>query len=362
MNKKSDRNLKGNIKDKMKDTEAIKSHPHVLHSNMFGIGMMLLHVIGLSLLYALVKALTKDFNSSLIVFLYKSTILVCIIPWCLVGGIKSLKTKRIWLHLSRGFLSVCGALCMFYAIKYIGLSDVTAIGFLEQMVLLVISILYFKEKPTKTKLFVLLLSLIGAVLIIKPIFFLSLFGLSDEAPTTGFNTHYIFVFLALAFWSLNSTVIKVLGKTEKTKVQSFYVLLFSSIIAFPVAFMEWRHAGNIGVIEIKYPSHFVELSSLNIEPIHMVYVLMLAACYFIHVVGHFKALKHADLSVVIPFEYTRWIFAAILEYIFFNEAPQIYSYIGCVLIVSGGLYLLRSEHRKIKRKKFMELESEYNQS
>ena len=60
------------------------------------------------------------------------------------------------------------------------------------------------------------------------------------------------MFLAIAFWSLNSTIIKVLGKTEKNQGSVVFMLCyFSSIIAFPVAFMEWDLAFKIG----KYYRH-----------------------------------------------------------------------------------------------------------
>ena len=56
----------------------------------------------------------------------------------------------------------------FYAIKHIGLSDVTAVAYLEQIVLLIIGVLYFREAATKTKFIVIVASFIGAIIIIKP--------------------------------------------------------------------------------------------------------------------------------------------------------------------------------------------------
>lgn len=343
-------------------------------NNLFGISMMLLHAVALSILYAVIKELTKEINSNLAVFLYKFSLFVSVIPWCLWGGWKDLKTDRIWLHVTRGFLSVFGSLSMFYAIKHIGLSDVTAVAYLEQIILLIIGILYFKEAATKTKFFVIIASFTGAILIIKPDYILWLIstisGKHYELNTT-INNYYVFVFLAIGFWSLNSTVIKILGKTEKTKVQLFYVMLFSSIIAFPIAFMDWTVAYHVvGALDIKYPSSFVDFSNLGLKPHHLLYIATLAFCYFLHVIGHFKALKHAELSIVIPFEYSRLVFAGILGYIFFAEVPLTPSYFGYGLIIGAGLFLFKSERRKMKKKRALqkqeqqiqELESEFDQS
>ena len=342
----------------------------VIQNNIFGILMMMLHAVALSVLYAMVKELTKEMNSNVIVFLYKFSILIGVLPWCLWGGIKTLKTNRIWLHLTRGCLSVSGSLSMFYAIKHIGLSDVTAVAYLEQIVMIIIGIFYFKEQVSKTKIGVIIASFIGALLIIKPDYvwyaLAPLTGAQIEI-NTEINSFYVFVFMAIAFWSLNSTVIKVLGKTEKTKVQLFYVMLFSCIIAFPVAFMEWGVITNFGVVELKYPHTLTSFSDLGLSYKNVLYIAVLAICYFLHVIGHFKALKHAELSIVIPFEYSRLVFAGVLGYIFFNEVPILASYYGYVLIIGAGLFMFKSEHRKMKKKKqreqeIQEIESEFDQS
>ncbi len=327
-------------------------------NNLFGIAMMLIHAVALSILYAVIKELTKEINSNIAVFLYKFGLLISVMPWCLWGGFKDLKTNRIGLHVTRGFLSVFGSLSMFYAIKHIGLSDVTAVAYLEQIILLIIGIIYFKESATKTKFFVIIASFTGAILIIKPDYILWLIGLATGNHyelNTQVNNYYIFVFLAIGFWSLNSTVIKILGKTEKTKVQLFYVMLFSSIIAFPIAFMNWEVVYHVsGALAIKYPYSFIDFSNLDIQPHHLFFIAALAFCYFLHVIGHFKALKHAELSIVIPFEYSRLVFAGILGYIFFTEIPLTPSYFGYALIIGAGLLLFKSERRKMKKRRFLQ--------
>ncbi|MCE2993142.1 MAG: DMT family transporter [Alphaproteobacteria bacterium] len=337
----------------------------VFQNNIFGICMMLLHAVALSVLYAVVKELTQELSSNVIVFLYKFMILVCALPWCFYGGMRTLKTNRIWLHMSRGFLSVCGSLSMFYAIKHIGLSDVTAVAYLEQIVLLIVGILYFKERATKTKIVAIIISFVGAIFIIKSEYFMRIYEASlgnSYNSSSEFNSFYIFVFMAIAFWSLNSTVIKILGKTEKTKVQLFYVMLFSCIIAFPIAFMDWAVATKIGVMDIKYPVSLVDFTELGLTWKHIGYIFVLAICYFLHVIGHFKAFKHAELSVVVPFEYTRLVFAGILGYCFFSEVALPPSYIGYILIIISGVAIFRAEQKKRKKQRAQELEEEFDQA
>lgn len=333
---------------------------HLPHQhNIMGIGFMLLHVIALSVLYATAKSLTSELNSNLVVFLYKFSILIIVLPWCLSTGFKGLKTSKIHIHAVRAIFSTLGSLCMFYSLKFIPLADVTAITKMEQIVLLIIGILYFKESITKTKVGVILLSFFGAMMIIRP----DLFSLGAPIEFKGFNSYYIFVFLALFFWSINSTIVKVLGKTEKTKVQLFYVLLFSSILAFPVSFMQWHtHASYMG-IDFRYPTHMLEWDSFGLRLDHIKYILLLAACYFGHVVGNFKAFKHAELSVVVPLDYSRLVFGGLFGVFLFNEVPSDAAIVGYCLIIAGGLTLVKYEHRKAARRKKLsdELEAQHDQ-
>lgn len=325
---------------------------------LLGILFMLINATALSVIYGVSKILTQEISSNLVVFLYKFSILIIITPWCFKNGLAPMKTKRPLLHLSRGFLSVSGALSLYYAIKHIELADITAIGYLEQVVLVVVGIWYFKEEATLAKIIGIIMSFLGALIVVNP----KLIESGHVSLLQNVNPYYVFVMMSIAFWATNCTVVKVLGKTESTKVQLFYVLLVSSIISFPMAFMDWHKLGSIGVIDIKYPAQFKEISELGLKLSHIKYLAILALCYFTHSVSFFQALRHADLSTVVPFDYTRLLFAGIVGFLLFGEVPETGAYAGYALIVISGIYLIKSENsrrKKLNDKKIMELESEY---
>jgi drug/metabolite transporter (DMT)-like permease len=350
------------------------------HNNLYGILFILLNALALSLIYVVMKIITKDISSHLTVFLYKAMILICILPWCFIDGIKGIKTKRIWMHASRGFLSVSGSLCLFYALKHIDLVDATAIGYLEQVVLVIIGILYFKEPASKTKIVTIILSFVGAVIVVVPVlgefsygivpnFICIFFTLPDFIKNFDYNSYtighsnyyYIFVILSIMFWATNSTVIKILGKTEKSKVQLFYVNLFSCLIAFPLAFMKWEYVGNFGSLEIKLPATFFSINELGLKSEHFKYLALLAVCYFTHSVAFFLSLKYAELSTVIPFDYTRLILIGVLGYLVLGEVPSQGSYSGYLMIIISGVCLIRSErrkHNKLENQRIIQLKEE----
>jgi drug/metabolite transporter (DMT)-like permease len=301
------------------------------NKSLSGILLMVLHAISMSILYLLSKNLSQSLHPFQVAFLYKLTILICVLPWCLQGNYKAnLKTRRIGLHVARGTFSLLGTLCFFVGLSQVGMTNAAAITYLDHITVILIGFLYFKEKLSNSKLVMILFSLIGVLFIVKP-------GIGE------FNYHYVYLFLAVIFWAMNCTVIKMLGSSERTKAQLFYVMLFSSIFSLPLALHEWK----------------------PIEPWHVKYIFAIAICYLIHAIAFFKALKYADISTVMPFDYCRLVFTGLLGIIFLNEVPDTYAVIGYLMIVFGGIYSInhetRKKHTKATPAESAKLEAEYEQ-
>ncbi len=279
-----------------------------------GILLMLLHAISMSVLYIISKNLTQVLHPFQVAFLYKFTILMAIVPWCFWGDFKrNMRTKKIGMHVARGTFSLLGTVCFFVAVSNLSVSNAAAITYLDHILVVLIGIFYFKEKVNNAKLMMIALSFLGALMIVKPGFVI-------------FNKYYVFLFLALGFWALNCTIIKILGSTERTKAQLFYMMLFSSLFSLPFALYEWK----------------------TLEIWHFKYLFGIALCYLIHSVAFFKAFKFAEMSTVMPFDYSRLVFTGFLGYAVLDEAPDQYCLIGYALIILGGMCSIFYEARRNK--------------
>ncbi|MBA8667477.1 DMT family transporter [Holosporaceae bacterium 'Namur'] len=334
------------------------------HNNIYGILFMILNAAALAILYAVMKLASKDISTNQIIFFYKSLILISILPWIFKNGFKSIATDQIKLHLIRGFLSICGSLSFMYALKYVDLVDATALGYLEQVLLVAIGMLYFKETTTKSKIFCVFASFVGASVILYPDLLKFEEGFIPVFFAKGgfkeFNFFYLFTLLAVACWTMNCIVVKVMGKTEKTKTQLFYVTLFSCIFAYPFAFIEWG-TNNLAGLEIWSPNRLITLEEIGLDFDLFKYIAVIALCYFIHNISFFKAFKYAEISTVIPFEYSKIVFIGILQFYMFDKTPETVSYIGYFLIVGSGLILIRSEAKRRKKKKIQQQIEQLNE-
>ena len=59
-----------------------------------------------------------------------------------------------------------------------------------------------------------------------------------------------------------------------------------------------------------------------------------------------RALNHGEASVVMPFDYLRLPFAAILGYLIYREVPDVFTLTGGAIIFASVSYIAASETRR----------------
>lgn len=327
--------------------------PDSKYRNIYGIFLMLTHSLAASILYAVNKYLTGFISSNQVVFLYKLIVLVGILPWVFKNGIEGLKTKKLKLHMLRGFVSTVAALCFFHGLSKVDIASATALNKMEPVLLMIIGVLYFKESLNLPKVATVLFSFIGMLFVIYPVVTINESGelqLIEFCSDVGeINYSYLIILCAVILWTINSSVIKVLGKTESNKVQLFYVSLISVLVSLPTAMFTWN-TQLINGVEILWINGVSPFNNFNSTV--MMLLVAVAAMHFTHVTCFFQSLKVGEMSIVIPFDYSRLIIGGILGYYFFDSNPSLSSYIGYSLILLSGVYLLHVQTSS-KRKKIL---------
>lgn len=306
-----------------------------------GIGYMILNSLSLAMTYVLMKKLGVNFNSSQVVFFYKVCCFIIILPWVFSEGVSVLKTPQLKLHILRGFFSAAGSLFFMYSLQHVKVVNATALSYLEQVMWALIAMAFFKEKFSFLKMGAIAISFLGALAVIYPglLQFSAPFVNFDKISINDYDPYYTFVILAILSWTANSVSVKILGRTARNKTQAFYALLFSSIFAFPVAFLKWEYVGFIPV-----PMDFIPFYNIDFKQEYVGYFAVITLCYVTHSIAFFKAMQKANMSVLAPYHYMKIIFVGILGYVLFKESPDDAVYIGYALIMASGIFLMRYEH------------------
>ena len=321
---------------------------------------MLVNSASLAALHLINKKLLSGLPSSQATLFYKVIVFVFLAPWVLRKGLKGIKTQALGLHILRAFLSITAGLCFSYGLKNSGLLNSVALSYVEQVLWAIIGVMYFKEKMTIIKFFAICMSFVAMILITAPDLILMLFMRDVQSSSIKFDYNSIFILAAGVFWALNATAIKVLGKTVKNEVQAFYMLLFSIIIAYPAAFIDWNWH-KIGSTFLAYPTfdRLISFSEVHLNAAQVFQIVMMAVLYYIHVWSFFLALKYAEMSTLAPFDYTRLVFTYVLAYLFIGELPQrTTQYFGYLMVIASGLLLVHSERKKKEKTEQLETQIE----
>ncbi|QFY60183.1 DMT family transporter [Rhizobium grahamii] len=245
--------------------------------------------------------------------------LLCTLPILfLMFGWGALSAKRPWMNLLRGALHGAASLLFFAAVKYMPLADVFAIYFVEPFMLAGLSALFLGDKVGWRRWTAIVVGFGGAMIVIQPSY--EVFGLKALLPVCCAFLFALYLFMNRAIGTADSPL------TMQTMAGIGGTLFMSVALAI---------GGGLGVpdFELSLPSSVLGLVLLLILGSLSGYVHMIVV----------KAFRMAPLSLLAPFQYFEIISATVLGYALFGDFPNFSKWIGILIIVASGLFIIWRE-------------------
>ncbi len=241
-------------------------------------------------------------------------IMVSVIVWREKIPIRGNKRSSL---IGRGVTGFISTFFYYMALTYAPMAEAVTLSNTYPFLLAILCWVFLGEKIRSFHLIALVLSFVGAVLIIRP-------GFAE------INFYYIIAVLAAVFMAITYTFLRKARETEHTQV---IVLWYSAICAL----------GCIPVMLFEKPVmptlfQFCQLLSLGI--IATIYQLLLS-----------KAYKYAPATEISIYSYTTIVFSSILGFIVWGEVPAIFTVFGALMIISGAFVIFRCENKKSALKK-----------
>ncbi|MBT4989664.1 MAG: DMT family transporter [Rickettsiales bacterium] len=284
-------------------------------SQITGILWMLFHCLLISIMSAMVREISSQFHVFEIVFFYNFSAFMLILPFALISGrYKKLKTNKFKLHISRAILGVISLTMYFYAFTVIPLTEARAIALTGPLVSSLFAIVFLKEKMGWHRAAALIIGFLGALFILRP-------------GTASFSYVYIMVLASVGMWAVIDLIIKVMTHSESAYNQVFYLSGLMSILSLPGAIYYWQTPASYG-------EWFV--------------LIGLGAIFLINIMAIFNAFKYADITAVMPFDFSGMVFTTIIAYMTFNEVIDVPTAIGSVIIVVSSVYIANREAKQSK--------------
>ena len=226
------------------------------------------------------------------------------------------------LHFLRSFSIAVSTVCFFTAIQVMPIADALAIFFVMPLLVTLLAPWVLGETVGWRRLAAVAVGMMGAVIIIQPGH--EVFGLRALLPlVTAFGFSFYLMFTR-----------KLAREVEGSSVPPITMQFFSGsfgtlIMAITIIIMQ---PFDFAVFNWSFP----ELWQWR----QLVFVGFLAA------VGHLfvtMAFKHADASILAPFQYIELIGAAFLGWYFFDDIPSASTWLGSIILVGSGLYIFHRE-------------------
>ena len=243
------------------------------------------------------------------------------------GGYKNLLSKRLGLHLLRGFGIVVANLCFFTALVTIPLAEVTAIFFIAPLLITSLSVFLIGEKVGMQSWIAVFVGFIGVVVMLRPGF-----GV--------FNPAYMLPLVAALAYSLVQITTRKMGEAEKVSTMVFYIQLnfvfFSSLMGLIF--------GDGNLADQSQPIIFY-LFRAWIVPTWPDLMIMIGLGLFSGLGAYFmsQAYRISKAGIIAPFEYVAIPLSIFWSITIFGDWPDIVSWLGIVLIAGAGLYVVYSE-------------------
>lgn len=252
---------------------------------------------------------------------------VCILPFLMaLQGRSALSAKRPGLNLLRGVLHGAASLMFFIAVKYMPLADVFAIYFVEPFILTALSAIFLGEKVGWRRWLAIVVGFGGAMIVIQPSY--AVFGLTSLLPVACAFLYALYMFLNRAIGEADSPV------TMQTMAGIGGTLFMGMVL------IGGQAAGQAD-FAISLPQSWLALALL---------VILGSISGYAHLIV-VRAFRMAPLSVLAPFQYFEIIAATILGYALFNDFPTVSKWVGILIIVGSGLFILWREQRRVAERR-----------
>ncbi|KKL76212.1 hypothetical protein LCGC14_2047150 [marine sediment metagenome] len=225
-----------------------------------------------------------------------------------------LRTRYPKLQFLRSIFLLCATTCFFFGLSMIGLAEATAIMDLNPVFITLGAALILGERFGARRAVGVGLSLIGALIIIRP-------------GSDLFSYAALLPLAAAFFYSAYALTTRFVGRDEDAWTSLLYTALMGAVL-----------------LSLLVPFFWVRP-----DPTALLMMSLIGFCGAFSQLLLIRALMIAEASLIAPFAYAGLIFATLWGYLFFNEIPDLPTVIGMLIIAGSGVYVWYRETRVARR-------------
>jgi len=261
-----------------------------------------------SLMGVFMRLAQSDINVFTASFLRFGIGFIIILPYLFYSKFKVYKTNNIKLHFIRGIINVPTMYVGFAALMYIPLEQIHALHFIVPLIVTFLAVFFFKEKIRFVRISALIIGLIGMLVMLRP-------GMIEM------NIGVYMVLFTSIMWSFIIIITKFLSKNDTPITILTYQYSLVTFFSFFTVIFFWETPSSIIFL-------YTFLAALSGTILHIALIY---------------SYKLVDLTLIQPFTFLTLIWASLFGYNVFGEKPDIFTWLGAIIIFSGVLIIFYRE-------------------
>ncbi|MEO3428050.1 DMT family transporter [Pelagibius sp. CAU 1746] len=232
------------------------------------------------------------------------------LPWLARHGRVGLKTERLKTHFWRAAFGLSAMLCWFSAVAYLPLAEAVALNFTVPFFATAGAALVLGEVVRARRWTATAIGFLGVVIIVRP-------GFVEITPVMALPV------VAAGFMAVSVLFVKSLSRSEAPATVVLYMNLLLTPLSLVPALFVWR-----------WPT----LPELGLG-------LFIGACAVTAHIFFTRAFARSDASAIMPFDYARLPFVAVIGFLLFDEVPDVWTWVGAAVIAGAAIYIAQREAR-----------------
>lgn len=259
-----------------------------------------------TLVAVLIRFVTREVDPIEVAFFRNFMGLLFVLPLVAGRRNRSFRTERLGMHTLRATIGVGATIAWFTALAVLPLADATALSFTSPLFATLGAGLILGERVGRQRWNAVAIGFVGALVVLRP---------GEGILTSG----SLWALAAAACMAGSALSLKTLSRSETPATVVFYMGLIGSPIALVPAIPVWT-----------WPS-------LEAWP-------MLAGIGLFAMLGQMlmaRGMAAADASAILPFDFSRLLFAVLAGMALFGEIPDLWTLAGAGLIFLAAIQALR---------------------
>ncbi|MGA0315438.1 MAG: DMT family transporter [Alphaproteobacteria bacterium] len=267
-----------------------------------------------TIMTALIRVIAQEIHPFEIGFFRTITNLILMIPFVLRTGPTVFQTENHKVYALRGLIGVAFVMSYFSGAAMIPVSDSQALIFTSPLFAAALVVVFLGEKIRGRRMVALGIGFLGAMIILRPGF-------------DAINLGAVLVLIGAMTNGASNALVKYTTRKDHPDTAVLFLMLYvTPLIALPTVFVwvtpSWEQLGFLLAI-----GFFATLNQRFLS----------------------RAFAAADATAVLPYDFSRLPFAALIGWFVFSELPDFWVWVGGAIIFAASIYIAHRESLASRR-------------